>query len=214
MNADFWHNIWQNNHIGFHEKQPNQLLLKHFHTLNLESGDRVFLPLCGKTLDLAWLLSQGVKVVGVELSQLAIEQLFEALEITPDVTEIQGNKGVLLRYSAENIDVFVGDIFDLNNQIIGPVDAIYDRAALVALPADLRPVYTQHLQTLTAYAKQLLIVFEYMQDEMSGPPFAISSEMVHRYYQNKYQIQLLERQSVKGGLKGRCAANEVIWQLS
>ena len=88
MEASFWHERWEENRIGFHENDTNPLLLKYFKRLSLNKGDRVFLPLCGKSLDIAWLLSEGCQVAGAELSEIAIQQLFEELELTPEISTL------------------------------------------------------------------------------------------------------------------------------
>jgi thiopurine S-methyltransferase len=209
MDADFWKRVWAEGEIGFHESKPNPLMVAHYDGLTLEDGSRVFLPLCGKTLDIAWLLAKGYRVVGVELSKLAIEQLFIALGVEPEVTEC----GRASRYSATNIELFVGDIFSLSSEDIGTVDAIYDRAALVALPKEMRNRYTRHLLDITGTAEQLLITFEYDQTQMDGPPFSLNSDEVNRHYGDVYNVRLLESIPIPGGLKGKCAATEHIWLL-
>ena len=209
MNVDFWQQKWEKNEIGFHESKPNPLLVAYFKELKLEEGCRVFLPLCGKTLDIAWLLSKGYRIVGAELCNLAIEQLFIDLGVEPEITEC----GNALHYSAKNIDIFVGDIFDLSSDVIGTVDAIYDRAALVALPEEMRKRYTKHLLEITGTAEQLLITFEYDQSLMGGPPFSLNSDEVNRHYKGAYNLVLLESISVPDGLKGVCPATEHIWLL-
>ena len=210
MNVDFWHQKWEKKEIAFHESEPNPLLVANFKKLNLVAGDRVFFPLCGKTLDIAWLLSQGYRVVGAELSKLAIEQLFVQLDVEPEITEC----GQSIRYSANNIDIFVGDIFDLTRDVIATVDAVYDRAALVALPEDMRKRYTKHLLAITGAAKQLLITFEYDQRLINGPPFSINTAEVNQHYEDVYNLLLLDSKSVSGGLKGICAATEHSWLLT
>lgn len=70
MNSTFWQAKWQRNEIGFHEHRPNVLLVRNFPALCLQHGARVFVPLCGKSLDIHWLLAQGHQVVGCELSHL------------------------------------------------------------------------------------------------------------------------------------------------
>lgn len=209
MDPSFWHQRWQNNEIAFHEAEPNQLLVKYFETLSLAEGARVFLPLCGKTHDIAWLRANGLRVAGAELSQLAIEQLFIELGVSPTISAF----GDILHYSAENIDIYVGDIFNVSAKALGAVDAIYDRAALVALPLEMRQRYTKHLAEMTNQSSQLLITYEYNQDVMDGPPFSVSNEEVKRHYQDKYTLTLLASGDVPGGLKGRCAAVENIWLL-
>lgn len=209
MEASFWHQRWQSNQIGFHESEVNPKLTAHFPALNLAAGKRVFVPLCGKTLDIAWLLAQDYSVAAVELSELAIEQLFDGLSLTPEVA-VTGN---LKHYSASGIDVFAGDIFNMTAATLGPVDAVYDRAALVALPLDLRIRYTNHLCQIVDNAPQLLITFEYDQSKMQGPPFSISAADVTQYYHHRYRITALHTADIPGGLKGRLQASETVWLL-
>ncbi len=179
MEHSFWHDRWATNQIGFHQPAANPLLVTHCAALALPSAGRVLLPLCGKTLDIAWLLAAGYRVVGVELSELAVQQLFAELGATP---RIQVLNDALQRYETDNLTVFVGDIFALNRELLGPVDAIYDRAALVALPATLRPRYASHLTAISAGARQLLISFDYEQSQLPGPPFAVLAEELSELY--------------------------------
>lgn len=209
MDADFWHRKWATKEIGFHESQVNPLLVAHLPALQLAPGSRIFVPLCGKTLDIHWLLSQGYRVAGVELSPVAVEELFAELGVTPTVSQT----GALTHYQAEGIDLWQGDIFHLSPETLGPVAAIYDRAALVALPADTRPRYAQHLMTLSGTAPQLLICFEYDQSQMSGPPFSIPAGLVSDYYTPNYQAVSLAEVDVPGGFKGRLPAREQVWWL-
>lgn len=210
MDASFWHRKWAANEIGFHESMVNPLLLKYREALTLAQGSRIFLPLCGKSLDIHWLLSQGYRVAGAELSEIAIEQLFAELNLTPDISTV----GELSHYSAKNLDIFVGDIFDLTGEVLGQVDAIYDRAALVALPQETRLRYSAHLTAISGLAQQLLICFEYDQSLQDGPPFSISDEEVRQHYGKLYALTLLARIDVPGGLKGKCPARENVWILS
>ena len=175
MDASFWHQRWEKNEIGFHESEANPLLVKYFKVLSLAKGRRVFVPLCGKTLDISWLLSNGYRVTRAELSRIAVEQLFAGLRVEPKISGV----GQVDHYSASNIDIFVGDIFALSSKILGQVDAIYDRAALVALPEQLRSRYAAHLTEMTANAPQLLLTYEYDQHVMEGPPFSIGDAEVN-----------------------------------
>jgi thiopurine S-methyltransferase len=209
VEASFWHQRWEKNNIAFHESEANPLLVKYFKELSLVKGSRVFLPLCGKTLDIPWLLSDGYRVAGAELSKIAIEQLFTELGIEPKISRI----GAVDRYGATNIDIFVGDIFDLSSKMLGRVDAIYDRAALVALPEVMRNRYAAHLTEITDKAPQLLICYEYDQSLMEGPPFSIGNEEVNRHYIDNYDLTLMASTNVPGGLKGKCMAKENVWLL-
>lgn len=210
MEADFWHQRWQNNELGFHEQQANGLLVEHFETLAVEPGNRIFVPLCGKTRDIGWLLGQGYQIAGVELSEKAVTALFDDLGVDPDI-EVHG---ALVHYSAPDLDIFCGDIFELSRDSLGPVDAIYDRAALVALPPDMRKRYAAHLTAITETTPQFLICFEYDQSQMDGPPFSITTQEVERLYGPHYGMTRIVSQTVDGGMKGKCPATETVWRLS
>lgn len=105
MDTNFWHQKWNNNEIGFHKSEANPILIKHFDSLSLKKGSRIFIPLCGKTLDISWFLDNGYKVVGVELVELAIQQLFQDLKVEFKLEE----KGSFKHYFSDNIDIFVGN---------------------------------------------------------------------------------------------------------
>jgi len=209
IDPSFWHQRWEKNEIAFHESEANPLLVKHVNELSLAKGSRVFVPLCGKTCDISWLLSNGYRVAGAELSHVAIEQLFVELGLQPEISTV----GEVEQWSANRLDIFVGDIFAVSRKMLGPVDAIYDRAALVAFPEEMRDRYTAHLTKITGKAPQLLICYDYDQCLMQGPPFSIRNEEVHRQYADTYEVTLMASTDVSGGLKGKCPAKEKVWRL-
>lgn len=210
MDADFWLDRWRRNAIGFHESQANPLLVAHLAALAVPAGGRIFVPLCGKSLDIRWLLSRGHEVAGAELSEIAVQQLFAGLGVTPSATKIRQ----ITRYSAPGIDIFQGDIFELSRSDLGPVHAAYDRAALIALPAPMRMRYASHMQRLTHHARQLIICLNYEQRLLAGPPFSVDGAEVARLYQIAFDLRLLGSAAVVGGLKGECPATEEVWLLT
>lgn len=209
MDQNFWLKKWQTNDINFHASETNPALVKYFRQLSLDEGRRVFVPLCGKTLDIRWLLSRGYRVAGAELIETAIEQLFTELGAVPDISAV----GQIKHYKAPNIDIFVGNIFELSKDRLGPVNAVYDRAALVALPEAVRAKYTSHLMDITDKAPQLLLSFEYDQSAMEGPPFSVSNDEVKNHYHGHYDMTLTESTPIPGGMKGKIPAKENVWLL-
>lgn len=209
MDAAFWHQKWASNQIGFHRDTVNPLLVRYLNNLGLEKGQTVFLPLCGKTLDIVWLREQGLLVKGIELNEPAVIELFESLLLKPKVIEI----GDLKQYSAEGLIIYVGDIFKLTSAILGKVNAVYDRAAIVALPDTMRADYAGQIVALSKKADQLLINYVYDQSIMSGPPFSVSNEELAIHYAEHYTMALLFNEAVAGGLKGHCPAIEYAWLL-
>lgn len=210
MKAEFWHNKWEINQIGFHMNRPNPLLINHIQTLQLPKNSTLFLPLCGKTLDIAYLLAQGFKIIGNELSEIAIKALFDELELTPEIT----TTGNFKRYQADRISIYVGDFFDLSHQELGTIDATYDRAALIALPIETRKRYAKHLTKITNNAPQLLISLDYDQGIMNGPPFSVDSDELNQHYSTLYHMDCVESNFTEDGLKGKYPVTESAWILT
>ena len=208
MDHDFWHERWASGRLGFHEPKPNPLLVSHFPALSVPMGGRVFLPLCGKTLDIDWLLANGHRVAGAELSEIAVWELFERLDVEPGIVK----SGDLDHYHAPGIDIFAGDIFNLSRDALGPIDAVYDRAAYVALPEEMRRAYAAHVTRLTTGARHLLVTFEYDQSIAQGPPFSISRDELKRNYGPSHSLNELSTNPVAGGMKG-VSATETVWLL-
>jgi thiopurine S-methyltransferase len=210
MEESFWQARWQEGRIGFHEGRPNELLEKHCAALALKPGSHVFVPLCGKAFDLDWLLSEGMRVSGIEFNRSAVEEVFARLGLVPEVEELRG----LIRYRSGNLTLFSGDFFLLQAADLGGVDAVYDRASLVAIAPERRQDYADHLAGITGQARQLLIGFDYDQSKMEGPPFAIPAEMIGQLNEGRFTASLLEDQPVTGPMAARVDAREQIWLLT
>jgi thiopurine S-methyltransferase len=178
MHREFWQQRWQEGTIGFHEGKPNEQLLSHASHLHLE-GARVLVPLCGKTVDLAWLAAQGAEVVGIELVTSAVEAFFHEQGLTPERTQA----GALERFHVPDLTVFAGDFFALDAETAGGAfDACWDRAALVALPEGLRERYVAHARSLLRPgATTLLVTFEHDVGS-SEPPFSIPDALVRTLF--------------------------------
>lgn len=207
--TEFWLGKWARNEIGFHEANVHPFLVKYCAQSGFGPAAHVFVPLCGKSLDLHWLLKQGYQVTGVELSALAVQSLFRELGFVADITEWSG--GVC--YQAGNLRVYVGDVFSVTPEQIGPVDFVYDRAALIALPERMRSHYAKHVAELTQNTLQLLICVEYEQAQRRGPPFAVLPQEVNALYSFAYRPQVLEKMSLPEGIKGVRPAFETAWLL-
>jgi len=210
MDHAFWHDMWTRDEQGFHQPRANKMMVTHWPALGLSPGAHVFVPLAGKSLDMTWMLSEGYRVTGAELSESAVAQYFEEHNVSPEIEEV----GSLKRYSGPGIDLYAGDIFELSAAQLGPVDAIYDRAALVALPTGMREDYAALLHKITGGAPQLLICFEYDQSEMDGPPFSIEKAGVLSAHSARYTCAEIGRRELPVKLKGHVAAQEVVWHLS
>ncbi|MDP1603987.1 MAG: thiopurine S-methyltransferase [Legionella sp.] len=188
MNNEYWHQKWQAKEIGFNQSQPNKLMQRYFSSLELKSGSRVFVPLCGQSIDMLWLASQGYHVVGVELSQVACCAFFKEHKIPVTIVEMND----FISYESDDITIYAGDFFKLDRKIPGKIDAVYDRAALVALPEATRKAYSKHLIKLMPRATAMfLITTSYNQNEMQGPPFSVDEMAVNELYSAHFVINQL-----------------------
>ncbi len=166
MEPQFWRDRWAEGKIGFHQGHPNGMLERHVALLG--ERRRVLVPLCGKAVDLAYLAGHGHTVIGVELVEDAARQFFDGT--SPVITRHAEH----VEYEAGGVAIFVGDYFTATPALLGRVDALYDRAALIALPPELRPRYVEHTTALLAPGSPgLVITLEYAQDQMAGPPFSV-----------------------------------------
>ena len=222
MNPEFWQTRWQEKRIGFNQSQVNPLLMKCFSHLNVPAGGRVFVPLCGKSIDMAWLAAQGYNVVGVELVETAVQEFFAEQNIVPTVYQHADNptiKSYQGQLAGRTITLWVADIFALTAEDIDNVDAVYDKAALIALPANMRVKYSEQVRQLSdtadkKFAPQLLITLNYDQIKKNGPPFSISSEQIQQYYGEHYQINELINELATIGSAPELTVTEHVWLLN
>ena len=193
MQPEFWQQRWAENQIGFHQATPTPLLLRHWPALGVAPGATVFVPLAGKSLDMAWFAAQGYRVLGVELSQRAVEQFFAEHGLQPETETTRYGT----HYRAGGIELICGDAFALDADVLTDCAAVFDRAALIALPPDLRRRYVEELQArLPAGCRGLLITLEFAQAERDGPPFAVPEQEVRELYGDAWGVDLRERRPI------------------
>ena len=187
MKAEFWHTRWHENRIGFHQAEINRFLLKHIETLG--DGGAVFVPLCGKSRDMNWLAKRGREVVGIEISPLAVEAFFREQEIPVD----RVGRGEFLEYQSAGITILLGDYFRLTAELLGPVAAVYDRAALIAMPPTMRRAYAEQMARLLAPGTPVLLIAPFsLKDPQSGPPFAVSALEIQEIFADHFTVEVLE----------------------
>lgn len=216
MQQEFWYARWEQNQIGFHLAEVNPHLLNFWPTLELAPHSRVLLPLCGKSIDMLWLLAQGFQVVGVELSPLAVAAFFQENQLEATTRQVGGFQVT----ETQGLQIYCGDFFKLTTQELGQVDALYDRAALVALPPAMRVDYVAHLQQFLSPKQQsLLVAFNYQQAEMAGPPFSVPDEEIVNLYADWCDIELLAtadilQQEAHFKARGLSSLLEVVYRLT
>lgn len=193
MEAEFWHQKWEEQQLGFHLGFVNPLLEKFWPSLNLDDNAKVFVPLCGKTLDLLYLAQHNKQVIGCELSEIGTKQFFTENQLT--FTQQVDDK--VQRFSSDNICIIQGDFFNLASSLTRECNAFYDRGSLIALPEAMRQSYVKQLAKLiNSGAKGILITLDYHQDKVSGPPFAVSDAWVQQYLADEFDINLLNSELI------------------
>lgn len=195
MEPKFWHERWTRDQTGFHLPEVNPYLLRHWAGLGLASGAQVLVPLCGKSLDLVWLVSQGYRVLGVELSEKAVEEFFNEQGLTPQISQ----RGVFKVFHAGAIELWCGDFFALDAGAVADCSGFYDRAALIALPPLMREQYATHVNGILAGgARGLLITLDYDQAQKAGPPFAVGDDEVRLLLGAHWDLEVVEEQDILG----------------
>jgi thiopurine S-methyltransferase len=195
MEPKFWHERWARNQIGFHLCEVNPYLVQHWSGVRRAGGAQVLVPLCGKSLDLLWLASQGHRVLGVELSEKAIEEFFSEQGLTPQISE----QGTFKVYQAGSIELWCGDFFAMEAGVVADCTALYDRAALIALPPLMRERYATHLnRILVSGCQGMLITLDYEQDQKAGPPFAVADDEVRLLFGERWQLDVVDERNILG----------------
>jgi len=215
MEKVYWENRWDTEQTGFHLKDFNEYMLEFWPQVGAPKDATVFVPLCGKTLDLHWFAQQGYQVLGNEVVAKAVGDFFREADIKPTSEELDG----VTSLGADGIRILLGNFFDLKPQHLEGVTAWFDRAAQVALPPETRERYYAHLASiLPVGAVGLSLAFEYPQQQMSGPPFSVEEAEVRKHYADHFRIDLLERRDrlafePRMREKGLSYANEVIYRM-
>ncbi|MCA8956488.1 MAG: thiopurine S-methyltransferase [Planctomycetes bacterium] len=203
MNPEFWIDRWQSGRIGFHQDAVHPELRDRWSELGLSPGATVLAPLCGKSLDMRWLAERGHRVVGIELSELAVRAFFEEGREAFQIEDARHHR----RYRGARVELLAGDFFAVEPSDLPPLDAFYDRAALVALPDELRSRYVAHLaHLLPSGCPGVLVSMVYDPKKMSGPPFSVPAAEVERLWAERFEVELLSERSgpeVLGNLAAR-----------
>ncbi|MGX9462658.1 thiopurine S-methyltransferase [Shewanella sp. A14] len=189
MEPSFWHKKWQLQQIGFHQNQVNPFLVKYWSLLELTEKSEVFVPLCGKSLDMFYLAEQGHGVLGCELNAIAVEHFFTDNDLVYHVNDIDEHAV----FSTDQVTLYQGDIFTLPPSLTSSISGFYDRAALIAWPEEMRQQYVHALAALIPInVSGLLITLDYPQEALNGPPFAVSPNWIDTYLTSYFTVELLE----------------------
>ena len=191
MAIEFWHNIWNEQRIGFHRDAVHVDLIQYFDQLNCRAGDRILVPLCGKTLDMVWLAHQGLEVIGIELSAVAITAFFQEHDLAYECEQLSADVSV---YTAPQITIYCANIFKLDDALIKPCDTCFDRAALIALPYNIRQRYIDHIANFLKPEAALLLIGMHYPHQVEGPPYSVTLSEIKSLFQSQFDYELLQEQ--------------------
>ncbi|MDZ7717375.1 MAG: thiopurine S-methyltransferase [Balneolaceae bacterium] len=193
MELSYWRSKWRKGKIGFHMENGYPGLEKHWKSIGLKDNATVLVPLCGKSKDLLWLSEHCRRVIGAEISKIAVEQFFKENSLDAEQTTFAD----FTIYRSSNIEIWNGDFFKLPRHKLPSIDLVYDKAALIALPPDKRKQYAYKIIELCNQNTRILMhQFEYRQDEMNGPPFSVSIEEVNQLFGGQFELKILDRQEL------------------
>lgn len=209
MEPEFWHERWHEGRIAFHQSEVNRFLRRHLARLAGPVKGPIFVPLCGKSRDMLWLREQGHAVVGVELSPLAVEAFYQEA----GWAAARRGREAFLEYQGGGVTILLGNYFDLTPSLVGPISAVYDRAALIALPTRTRKAYAAHMAALTSPGTPLLLVAPFsLKDPESGPPFAVSRDEVEALFSPHFTVEVLESARETVADKPGLASQGLAWR--
>ena len=198
MENEYWLKRWREGRTGWHRDEVMPLLVQHWSELGVPRGARVLVPLCGKSLDMLWLAQQGMRVLGVDVSPIAVESFLAENQLHARTrSTAEGTHYEVTNLAGGEIEIVNGDVFDIDRAALAECAAFYDRAAIIAMPRPMRrrlvdEVYMQ----LPAASAGLLITLDYPEDEMQGPPFSVDDPEVHRLFDGQWNVERLEHRDI------------------
>ncbi|SEQ60947.1 thiopurine S-methyltransferase [Amphritea atlantica] len=186
-----WLQLWKDQRTDFHQQQVSPLLPRFWNNQTVAKNARVLVPLCGKSQDMLWLAARGHRVIGVELSPLAVKAFFSENNLKVKKSRV----GNFTCWQSGLITIWCGDFFSLQKHQLGKVDIVFDRAALTALSGAIRQQYIGQLCQLIGINCQIfLLTVEDIDNHSQQSPDMIDSEIT-ALYAGQFDISLMHTES-------------------
>lgn len=198
MDNEYWLQRWREGRTGWHHDDVMPLLAQHWPSLNVPRDTRVLVPLCGKSVDMLWLSQQGLRVLGADVSPIAIESFLAENHLHARTrSTAEGTHYEVTNAPGGDIEIVNGDVFALPPALIAQCRAFYDRAALIAMPAPTRARFARDIYThLPVGSRGLLITLDYPEGQMQGPPFSVDEAEILRLFDAQWKMERLERRDI------------------
>lgn len=195
-NEKFWKSSSDN--PSFHVSSPHRTLIKYYNQIFKDDSEkRVFIPLCGKSLDMLYLTDQGHEVVGVEFSDFAVKSFFEDSKL--DYTKEAIKNFVIWKSKdpAKNVTIYQGDFYEVESKTLGFFDVVWDRGSFTAINIDDRELYTDIMfQIMKPSARYLVQVCKYDGSLYGGPPHYVTEHAMKSTFGRKCNFEKLETRIV------------------
>ncbi|KAK3103080.1 hypothetical protein FSP39_016310 [Pinctada imbricata] len=154
---------------------------------------KIFVPLCGKSVDMKWLYDQGHEIVGIEGAETAVQQFFDESKISFTTSSIKD--GILKLYQSDDgrIRLYVGNYYNIDMTGENNFLFIWDRGSLEAIDKSDREKYVKLMTSLMSPGCRLLLEVADRDDDM-GPPFCIDKEEITNLFGSCSSVEYLEKE--------------------
>jgi len=192
--VQYWQARWATGQSQWNSEKPHQYLIKYLDVLTAGSKSvRFFLPLCGKAGDLLHLYQEGHTVTGVEGVPFVVEQFFRENKLDYEKVSLPEIRGWRYKTKDSRLCIYACDFFAVTPEMIGDVDAVYDRGALEAINVSDRPGYVKLMQQLIGKDfRYVLNAYEYDDSEFQGPPRNLPRDEVFNLFADFAEVDILE----------------------
>lgn len=179
----------------YHRKNYTAKLVQyHDRLVQGKKNSRVFVPLCGKSLDLIYLSEQGHEVIGLEYSKIAVNDFFEENNLAYNKEQCEGSPFVKYAAKDKNITIYQGDLFDFSQEVCGSgsIDAVWDRGSFVAINVSSRDKYVELMSSLVKPSGRILMeIVKYHDPDYYGPPRIILEQDLKSYFK-RFTVEVSE----------------------
>lgn len=203
MSKNTWEDCWSVGKTFFHRSAYHPMLVEHIEKLiNGRSNLVIFIPLCGKSLDIKYLYDLGHTVVGVEGAKSPIEEFFGEHNLEFTKSDCPSVNGSVYKNGDNRIRIYHGDMFDFNGKDEVKFSGVWDRGSFGAINKTDRPKYVELLTSMvTEDCQYLLNTYDYNPEQFSGPPHCFTDEEMLGYWGHKWNITRIHYEDVNNDSK-------------
>lgn len=201
MTVGMWKECWNTPNVEFHNPQLNELFVKYHQRMLTRPGMRIFVPLCGKAVEMKWLVDHGHKVVGLEAAPVPCKAFFEENGIPYNVKEMKGIHGEKYESLDHNIVIYSCDFFLFTADICGEFDGIWDSGGLNSMDVEDREAYIRRIRTLMGKGCVNLTEFVNFDKSMVDITWSMTKEELQKVFGEGFIVEDLNEMAAPQRLK-------------